>query len=342
MKEEYGKRAKVTESLDQAINRLEKKVIDALVDQSIEPNLKSADLQHHRQYVAYTKKISFFRSLFANLFSLSALIYGLISANVWFLYWWSKRTNGLFLEAIDIVELFGLVLAFILPSLLCAIGLVWQFIRVGRRSNHRLVLITATLAVISQIIFSILCALIIVDHQSSRELYKVNLSEDGNEFRDVGFGGLVLDGRIGPKSYESLLSFYNGMDINTIVLNSKGGDIDSAIAISRWISKNNIPILVKDSCMSTCVIIAVSGSVLYASKSARFGFNQGVDNSFKGVLNRKRIDLDSVGKMELELRQHGVPEKVLLWVQKTPIQQMHFITTLDLKRLGVVDVILDF
>jgi hypothetical protein len=132
------------------------------------------------------------------------------------------------------------------------------------------------------------------------------------------------------------------MDINTIVLNSKGGDIDSAIAISRWISKNNIPILVKDSCMSTCVIIAVSGSVLYASKSARFGFNQGVDNSFKGVLNRKRIDLDSVGKMELELRQHGVPEKVLLWVQKTPIQQMHFITTLDLKRLGVVDVILDF
>ena len=94
-------------SLDQEITQLEKRVIKRLLRQSIEPNLESAELEHHRPYVTYRRKLEFFRSCLSNLLSLSTLIYVLIGFNVAYLYLFSLELLGSLLSTTNINELYG-------------------------------------------------------------------------------------------------------------------------------------------------------------------------------------------------------------------------------------------
>jgi len=323
--------------LDREITRLERKVINRLLNKSIEPNLESAELRHHRLYVTYRRKLEFLRSCLSVLLSLSALIYVLIGFSAMFLYLFSPDLLGVLLSTTNIHELYGVGLAYFLPTLVSLIGLVWQFIRVSLRSRHQIMLIAMTLVVIAQFVFSTAMA---VQLLSLKRLGLEFSPITDTEFQDMDFGGLMLEGGIGPKAYQSLLKFDKYIDINTIILNSRGGDIDSAIAIGQWVSSNHVPVVVEGVCFSTCVIIAVSGSALYAAKDATFFFDQGEGSALSALLGGQKIGSDGVSIMESELKNRGVPEKVLNWVRKRPISQKRYITALELEKLGVIDSII--
>jgi len=324
-------------SLDREITQLEKKVINRLLRKSIEPNLESAELEHHQPYVTYRRKLEFIRSCLSNLLSLSTLIYALISFNVVFLYLLSLDLLGSLLSTTNINELYGAGLVYFLPTLAALIALVWQFIRTSLRSSHVIMLIPMTLIVISQFVFS---TVMTVQLLSFKRLDLKLPPITDTEFQDDKFGGLKLEGGVGPKSYQSLLKFDKNNEINTIILNSQGGDIDSAIAIGQWVAANNVPVLVEGVCFSTCVIIAVSGPQLWASKNATFFFDQGGNNAYTALLGKLKVDSDGHSKMESELKNHDVPGQVLNWVRKRPISQKRDITALELKQLGVIDLII--
>ena len=321
-------------SLDQEITQLERKVIDRLLRKSIEPNLESAELEHHRPYVTYRRKLEFIRS---SLLSLSTLIYALIGFNVVFLYLFSLDVLESLLSTTDIDELYGAGLVYFLPTLAALIGLVWQFIRTTQRSNHLIMLIPMTLIVIAQLVFStVMTSQLLTFKRSNLEFPPII----DTKFQDMDFGGLMLKGGVGSNSYKSLLKFDENIDINTIILDSQGGDIDSAIAIGLWVAENNVPVFVDGVCFSTCVIIAVSGSTLFASKKSTFFFDQGGDNAYTALLGKLKLDSNGNSTMESELKNRGVPKKVIDWVRKRPISQKRIITALELKQLGVIDSII--
>ena len=324
-------------SLDREITQLERKVIDRLLNKSIEPNLEFAELGHYRSYVTYRHRLEFVRSCLSSLLSVSALIYVLIVVSTMFLYLFSLDLLGVLLSTTNVHELYGAGLVYFLPAIASLIGLVWQFIRVSLRSRHQIILITMTLIVIAQFVFS---TVMTFQHSSFKRLGpEYSLITDA-EFQDMDFGGLMLKGGIGPTAYQSLLKFDKNIDINTIIINSHGGDIASAIAIGQWVSKSNVPVFVKGDCFSTCAIIAVSGSALYASKDAKFFFDQGEDIVVSTLQNGQKIGSRGVSLMELELKSRGMPEQVLNWVRNTPISKKRYITALELKKLGIIDSII--
>ena len=324
-------------SLDQEITQLEKRVINRLLRQSIEPNLESAELEHHRPYVTYRRKLEFIRSCLSNLLSLSTLIYVLIGFNVAYLYLFSLELLGSLLSTTNINELYGAGLVYFLPTLTALIVLVWQFVRTTQRSNHLIMLIPMTLIVIAQFVFSTVMTSQLLSFKRL-ELEFPPITD--TKFQDMNFGGLMLKGGIGSKSYKSLLKFDENFEINTIILDSQGGDIDSAIAIGRWVAENNVPVVVDGVCFSTCVIIAVSGPTLYASKNSSFFFDQGGDNAYTALLGKLKVDLNGHSVMESELKNRGVPDKVVEWVRKRPSSQKRYITALELQQLGVIDSII--
>ena len=84
----------------------------------------------------------------------------------------------------------------------------------------------------------------------------------------------------------------------------------------------------------------MSGPTLYASKNSSFFFDQGGDNAYTALLGKLKVDLNGHSVMESELKNRGVPDKVVEWVRKRPSSQKRYITALELQQLGVIDSII--
>ena len=235
-------------------------------------------------------------------------------------------------------ELVGLItLVHIGASLASLVGWLYGLRRVGSLLIDRFMLIAGGLLVLIQFILSASWA---IQYPMRKEMTLNSHSSNYSQFEEVAPNALMLNGHIGPQTYESLLSFAHNGTANRIILNSPGGDIGSAIAVAQWVSNNQVPIFVEGICSSACVIIAVSGSHLYASKNAKFGFHQGAASSSINSQHTKYIGLVATEIMETELKSRGVPEEILYWVRKTPSDGMHYLTASELKLAGVVDTII--
>lgn len=241
-----------------------------------------------------------------------------------------NKSNG---QLVDLLEL-----SHIGASLVSLVGWLYLLKRVSSLLIDRFMLIAGGLMVLLELIFTTSWVL---QYPMHKEMALNNHPSTHSVFEQIAPHTLLLNGYIGPKTYESLLSFSQKDIADRIIITSQGGDIGSAVSIALWISRNKVPVIVDGNCSSACVIIAVSGPHLYATNGSKFGFHQGAASSSINSQHTKYIGLVATEMIETELKIRGVPEDILYWVRNTPSDDMHYLTARQLKLAGVVDTIID-
>lgn len=217
----------------------------------------------------------------------------------------------------------------VLLSLLCWLYLYEQ---IKVRSAERLTLVLSGLLFIIPVTYQIISTFHLSTHTDiSRNLHNFE-SALAEEFKP---GILLIDGQIGPSTFQSITDYASNHKVNSIVLYSQGGLINNAIEIAEYIQRNVIDTYVLDYCESACVIIAVSGKRLYASSDAKFGFHQSVALTNSQSQIAQAISIEGTLKMEEALAYYGVPPQVLKSMNKTQSKDMAYFSGAELHNLGL-------
>lgn len=153
--------------------------------------------------------------------------------------------------------------------------------------------------------------------------------------REFKPGILLIEGVIGPLTFQSIKNYAATQKVHSIVLNSQGGLIDNAIEIADYIQRNSIDTYVLNYCESACVIIAVSGNQLYANSDAKFGFHQSaVLTSYESQLTQAMSNEGTLQMIEA-LAYYGVPPEILAWINKTKSKDMVYFSGEELYDYGL-------
>ncbi len=175
----------------------------------------------------------------------------------------------------------------------------------------------------------------LVNFQSSLEIMRGVKSAKGEKVffdRDLA----ILDGEIG---YETLASLKNGLvddgSTPTLILKSNGGSIDSAVKIGELLSDYQIDVVVVNYCESACVIIALSGTRLFVSSRARFGFHRGSAVASRNSQLGKYIADLATNEYISALKSLGVPQSVLKIAKETPADEMYYLSGDQMMHFGM-------
>ena len=180
----------------------------------------------------------------------------------------------------------------------------------------------------------------VLHHQTRVEVARALAN---TEFAKVEYdrdGFMVLEGIIGMPSATSLAELAARTESPLLVLNSNGGSIEAAMLMANTVRERELIVLVAGECSSACVLVALASPHLAALPSARFGFHQGsvFGNSRSGIAEfwaQSATDL-----LMSELRRGGIPESILAVAEKTPPQQMHYVSAQRMHELGVVNAVM--
>lgn len=161
----------------------------------------------------------------------------------------------------------------------------------------------------------------------------------GVDYDSEGF--FVLDGVIGAHTTSSLSSLLAIHGKNPLFINSVGGSLEAALEIASLVRLRDLTVVVLDECSSACVLVAVASNELMALPDARFGFHRG---SIFGN-NQSRIAefwaKTANDTLMQELRRSGIPESVLTIAERTPPEQMHYVSAEQMRVIGLVKTILE-
>lgn len=149
-------------------------------------------------------------------------------------------------------------------------------------------------------------------------------------------GALFLEGVIGVNAAEAVSSKVTVTRPHTLVLDSPGGLIETALKIAQVVKRMGLPVHVSGTCASACVIIASASPKLSAKNNAVFGFHRG-----SAILEAK----DSWTRFQSEtatdeliavLQSQGIPQDILAIARQTAPNDMYWVGALELYERGVV------
>ena len=108
---------------------------------------------------------------------------------------------------------------------------------------------------------------------------------------------LFVSGEIGIAATRNLEAYAeNRPEIETLVLDSEGGNVFEARGMARVVSEKNWHTHVDGACLSACTLVYVSGVSRTASLSARFGFHSyqfDAEHPTVGISIREQQQLDT-------------------------------------------------
>ena len=139
------------------------------------------------------------------------------------------------------------------------------------------------------------------------------------------------------KSVDTFVKLNEQAVIRFLELDSPGGIINSALEISKEVEQKNISVVVRETCASACVLIAVSGKRLFTLPQAQFGFH----NALTIVQPESEIGkfASSSGSDLLFsfLKQHGVPNSIISEAKATPADDMFWVSGRQFIALGLAN-----
>ena len=146
-----------------------------------------------------------------------------------------------------------------------------------------------------------------------------------------------LNGVIGTATFASLVSVYHDFGLEVLELDSQGGLIKDAVEMAEFVESNGIFTAVSGECASACVLIAISGSKLFVTSSAQFGFHNASSISQNQSERGKFSSQLGSETMFDFLKSKGIPDTILKRARETPASGMFYVSGADLIRYGLAE-----
>ena len=150
---------------------------------------------------------------------------------------------------------------------------------------------------------------------------------------------LEINGLLDQGITRELKKLLTSNEINSIELNSIGGNIFEARGLAKVIQDNKYSTQVKQVCYSACTTVFIAGAMRTISKKAKLGFHQYKLDTNKLLYNNVNTKQEQNKDLEYFLQQN-IDESFLQKAFSTPNNKMWFPTQDELIDAGVVDKII--
>lgn len=161
----------------------------------------------------------------------------------------------------------------------------------------------------------------------------------------VAGGRLTAVGTITPGTAERFAEelVRRGDYVETVVLDSPGGSVQDALAMSRLIRERKLATLVEDGglCASSCPLVLAGGAERRAGRAAAVGVHQISAVRTAGVVLPGAAEPEMVRaqRVSAEIQRHlvemGVEPAVWVHAMETPPQEMYYFTPEELDALAL-------
>lgn len=211
-----------------------------------------------------------------------------------------------------------------------------------RRGPHgSLAGIALLLAAVGSLLQAANVAGLILSFGDAKRTYEALAGEADAGMAMLEEGRLVIEGPIGPRFMQSFLAIHAKTPVREIEITSEGGLVDQAKELARLVEDAGIRIEVPSYCMSACVMIAVASSRTLAQEDAVFGLHRSspvADVTSKiGKWHSQQTDRE----MRDFLKQHGVPEALLVESDKHQGESIYELSGAEMLRHGAIDGLLE-
>ncbi|HAY21355.1 MAG TPA: hypothetical protein DCY27_04155 [Desulfobacterales bacterium] len=167
---------------------------------------------------------------------------------------------------------------------------------------------------------------------------------------------ITYEGNLSEKNIDLFLEMAKGRKIETLVINSGGGDITAGMELGSWVFKGNIDVVVEGICMSSCAnyvftaghhktitngsIVGWHGNALQESGKSDNDVREAVTRSFNSLSEeeRKKLNLEElVGKSIEQMRGYLVATKKRQADFFTKIGVDEYVCRVGNEKYGAVD-----
>jgi hypothetical protein len=158
---------------------------------------------------------------------------------------------------------------------------------------------------------------------------------------DVAQNAIIIDGIIGPSFAERLkrnLDIHAGID--KIIITSAGGLVDQGFKAARAIERqNNITVIARSMCNSSCLIVLMAGNKRLADWDMKLGFHATsfithVDSEYRGLAELS-------DEADRYLTKRGVPQEIINHAFAKGAKELELVPAVTLADLHVLTGLLD-
>ncbi len=156
---------------------------------------------------------------------------------------------------------------------------------------------------------------------------------------------LYLSGDIGEKMINDI-NKTNLRAINTVSINSHGGNISFASSISEMVRRFNMTVFVTEFCYSACTLILAAATHRIGSRNAKFLMHGAADGTMAASGGVETYPSNGVIKANIFMRHfyinHGVDPYFTEWAVQTPRENHErFLSGLEAVNVGLLTQLLD-
>lgn len=181
----------------------------------------------------------------------------------------------------------------------------------------------------------------LINYKDYSDVFISYYKESGVTLRISSEYGALIDGEIGNRTYESLQFIFSAAPLRYLELQSYGGIIEYAEKIGDYLSDHGIDTVVRQHCESACVIVAISGRKLFATRGSQFGFHRARSIARQESQVGRYLGVLGTDVMLDLLAQRGIPDTIIERARRTHSGAMFYVSGQDLYELGVVDTLID-
>lgn len=238
------------------------------------------------------------------------------------------------LGAVNAIAIFGLVTALLSVGTILLVISVWK-----HQARHRasvpagiVLCIAACAAFLQSINFA---SFLIASHDTYRALIAIE-AWDNAEIIPIE-GGVKIAGSIGGR----LMRDFHAIEakhgpVRLIEITSEGGLIDQALQLAYEVKNRNITVIVRKTCLSACVLVAVASPESYADESALFGFHRTYPVAKFSTQISKYDVLQRSEEARSFLSANGVPNAILIAAEAHGPESMHLVTAREMVKVGAI------
>lgn len=166
--------------------------------------------------------------------------------------------------------------------------------------------------------------------------YRVSLLNNYTVIISSDHHSILVDGDVGEGLYDEIFGLWSQNNgIEYLQINSRGGLVEEALRIGRFIERNELTVISRKVCESACLAILFSGRFSYSEQDTSIGFH-----STSPVVPSELADYyDPIIGDEFEnyLFYNGVPRQLLDAAQKYGPNEMMYVPPTRLVALGALD-----
>lgn len=153
----------------------------------------------------------------------------------------------------------------------------------------------------------------------------------------TGAASASIVGPIGPNLMRDFMELERqGGSIEAIEITSEGGLVDQALQLARYVEARRTKVVVRGQCSSACILIGIASPESYADADAVYGFHR--PSALADLSSEIAIYFTEQSKETFHafLKQHGVPESVLVEAAKHGRESLYEVSARDMAKFGAI------